>query len=56
MEIIAALVTAVAGLALILGGYIGRPGGLSQVAKMVAGGLLVAGMMVLLALALDRLS
>jgi len=56
MEIIAGLVSAIALLVLILGGYVGRPGGLSQAAKMLAGGFLVAGMMVLLALALDRLS
>jgi hypothetical protein len=55
MEIIAGLVSAVAVLVLILGGYVGRPGGLSTAAKMLAGGFLVAGLMVLVALILDRL-
>jgi hypothetical protein len=56
MEIFAGIISAVAVLFLILGGYIGRPGGLSKAAKMLAGGVLVASLIVLLALVLDRAS
>lgn len=54
MEIFVGIVSAIAVLVLLLGGYIGRPGGLSQAAKLFGGGVLVAGVMVALALLLDR--
>jgi hypothetical protein len=50
MEIAAGLITAIAALVLVLGPGIGKPGGLSTSAKMLAGGALVAGGIVLLAL------
>lgn len=53
MEIAAGLITAIAALVLIVGPSIGKPGGLSAAAKMLAGGALVAGAIVLLSLVFD---
>jgi len=53
MEYLVGIVTAIAVLVLVLGSYIGRPG---QAAKMLAGGVAIAGAMFLAALILDRVS
>lgn len=53
MEIAAGLISAIAALVLIVGPSLSKPGGLSTAAKMLAGGALIAGMIVLLALVFD---
>ena len=54
MEVAAGLISALGALVLILGPSIGKPGGLSVAAKMLAGGALIAGAIVLLVLVFER--
>jgi len=54
MEIVAGLLGAIGALVLILGPTIRQPNGLSNATKMLAGGALLAGAIVLLALVFDK--